>query len=185
MSAQTSAETDALNALRELLPVGSTVRTILRHTSKSGMSRAITVHTVTDGAVRDITWLVSQVTGYRLSQRHEGLTVGGCGMDMGFAVVYALSSALYPTGHRCTGSTGRTPAGNRSAAPACPSNDHTNDYGRLAREYDAAYRDAHDGNDGGGPEYVSARQQWISEQKTYSRTRQHRDGGYALRQQWL
>ena len=30
--------------------------------------------------------------------KHEGMAMGGCGMDMGFAAVYHLSLALFPKG---------------------------------------------------------------------------------------
>lgn len=44
---------------------------------------------------------ISVVTGYRQAKKGDGIILGGCGMDMGFALVYALSSRLYG-GQRCT-----------------------------------------------------------------------------------
>lgn len=41
------------------------------------------------------------------------LKVGGCGMDMGFPVVYNLSATLFRDGFDCIGK-------------GCPSNDHSN-----------------------------------------------------------
>jgi hypothetical protein len=46
-------------------------------------------------------------------QSDGGLKIGGCGMDMGFALVYALGRKLYPDGFDCAGE-------------RCPSNDHCN-----------------------------------------------------------
>lgn len=84
--------------LREMLRPGDTVYTILRHVSRSGMSRRISCVVVVDDEARDITGAVGLATGYRISTKHEGLIVNGAGMDMGFAVVYDLGRTLYPEG---------------------------------------------------------------------------------------
>ncbi len=116
---QPSTETlEAREALREMLPPGSTVQTILRHVSRSGMTRAISP--VVDG--HDVSWLVVRaVPGFRVNQKHGGVTLGGCGMDMGFSLVYTLSSTLYPDGFECIGEGDGARWGSR-----CPSNDHSN-----------------------------------------------------------
>jgi hypothetical protein len=44
---------------------------------------------------------------------HDGIVVRGCGMDMGFHLVYNLSSILFADSFTCIG-------------PGCPSNDHSN-----------------------------------------------------------
>ena len=88
--------------LRDLLaPRGTQCRTlysILRHVSKSGMSRRISFLVVDLNHIRDVTWHVGNVTGYRIGARGEGLVVNGGGMDMGFQVAYALGQALWPKG---------------------------------------------------------------------------------------
>jgi hypothetical protein len=45
----------------------------------------------------DITGHVARVLGYPCRDRADGMTVGGCGMDMGFHVVHSLSYALHGT----------------------------------------------------------------------------------------
>jgi len=122
--AQQAEAIEAQEALRAIFPVGSTARTILRHVSQSGMSRSISVVT---GDAEDVTWLVRRALGERFDDRHGGIKVGGCGMDMGFHLVYGMSRTLYPNGHDCTGSDGR------DGGVRCPSNDHSNDRG--ARDY--------------------------------------------------
>ena len=110
---------EARSQLRELLPPGSTVQTILRHTSRSGMTRAISP--VVDG--EDISWLVVRaVPGFRFDDRYGGIKRSGCGMDMGFSLVYTLSQALYPNGFECIGER-ETETG---WIKRCPSNDHSN-----------------------------------------------------------
>lgn len=85
--------TQSLEHLRKVLKPGDTIGVILRHVSRSGMSRRMSF-ILPD--FTDITWHVHNVTGYPLKD-HE-LVVGGCGMDMGFAVVYDLGRILFPNG---------------------------------------------------------------------------------------
>lgn len=108
-----SERAEAVAKLRELLPPGATVCTILRHVSRSGMSRSISV--VVDGpdGPTDVDWLVRKALGMTFDRNHAGLKVSGCGMDMGFYLVYNLSATLYPQGFGCIGD-------------RCPSNDHSN-----------------------------------------------------------
>lgn len=110
---------EAIERLREVIKPGDTVYTILQNVSSSGMSRRIRVVIMQDNAPRDITRLVSKAIRERYNDRHEALVVGGCGMDMGFHVVYELSHYLYPNGFECTGQ-------DRDKAVYCPSNDHSN-----------------------------------------------------------
>jgi hypothetical protein len=110
---------EAITQLREMVKPGDTLYTICRHVSRSGMSRRISVYTKDH---QMIDYLVAQATGFSLA-KHEGLSVGGCGMDMGFHVVESLSSVLYggygrsetSQGYKCLGKDGN-----------CPSNYHVN-----------------------------------------------------------
>lgn len=85
----------AADDLREIVKPGDTVFTILRHVSRSGMLRAIDCYVYRDNEPRRITWSVAKACGFTYSRRHEALTVGGCGMDMGFHVVYTLGRVLF------------------------------------------------------------------------------------------
>lgn len=104
---------EAITELRGLLPVGTTVGTILRHVSASGMTRHISPVLVQDGNVRDLTWNVVKAGIAKESARYQGVTLGGAGMDMGFALVYSISRTVYRDGFDCIGED-------------CPSNDHSN-----------------------------------------------------------
>ena len=80
------------------------------------MSRSIKCFVASDGNIVDITWYVANALG-TTRDRYWGITRGGCGMDMGFDLIYSLSRTLYPNGFACIGEW-------------CPSNDHSNrDYG--------------------------------------------------------
>lgn len=87
--------TEAIDYLRNLFEgdVKPVVGTILRHCSKSGMSRDISLY------YKDIniTYYVAKVLGNKLrnSNGFNAVRVSGCGMDMGFYLVYSLSCALY------------------------------------------------------------------------------------------
>lgn len=79
-----------------------TVYTILRSVSSSGMTRHISlvVAGVNDEGkpdLYDITYLAAQALGDKLQERngHRTIKVNGCGMDMGFHLVYNLSSVLF------------------------------------------------------------------------------------------
>ena len=111
---------EAIQELRELLKPGDTVYCVLRHVSRSGMMRAISPMIIQDGgAPWEISHLVCPALERKFHQKHGGVTVHGCGMDMGFELVYALSRTLYPDGFECIGR-------GEQRGDRCPSNDHTN-----------------------------------------------------------
>jgi hypothetical protein len=76
----------------------ATAWTILKSVSASGMSRDMKVITQYEGRVIDITWYVSHASSVGQLRERNGqrvVRVGGCGMDMGFHLIYSLSIALY------------------------------------------------------------------------------------------
>ncbi len=113
MPSKSDTKAEALDALRDLLPPGSTVSTIIRHCSQSGMTRSISPVICSPDGPHDLTYLAVRAGLGKFDDRHGGVKIGGTGMDMGFALVYNLSHALYPDGFACTGD-------------RCPSNDHSN-----------------------------------------------------------
>ena len=104
---------ESIAQLREWIKPGDTVYTVLRSVSKSGMSRTLDVYLIEDSDPMRITWSVSKAAGFTYSDRAEAIRADGCGMDMGFHVVYNLSRVLFPDGFGCIGE-------------RCPSNDHSN-----------------------------------------------------------
>jgi len=115
---------EQLARLKEWIKPGDTIYTILEHVSRSGMQRTIRTlipavdqrpcdcHSWPEGEPHYIgsprvdflhpNYAVSVVTGYSLDKRpgYNGVKIGGCGMDMGFALVEHVSSKLYG-GKRC------------------------------------------------------------------------------------
>ena len=111
MRATKTQQAEALEQLRDLKP-GDTVYTVLRHVSRSGMYRAIDLYTMRDNQPRRISWSAAALCeGY--DDRHEAARASGCGMDMGFHLVYNLSWRLFHDGYECIGK-------------RCPANDHFN-----------------------------------------------------------
>jgi hypothetical protein len=93
---------EAIERLRQLLRPGDTIYTSLEHVSASGMSRRISLYVIRENEPIDITGNVGRACDYRRNDRDGGLIVGGAGMDMGFAVVYALGRTLWPAGDGAT-----------------------------------------------------------------------------------
>ena len=92
-------EVDARAQLKRLgVKPGSTVYTVLRHVSASGMSRVIDLFVIHKGEPCRISHAAAALMSYNLDSKHDGLKVGGAGMDMGFHVVYSLGSHLWPKG---------------------------------------------------------------------------------------
>lgn len=95
--------------LRKILKPKAVVFCVLRNVSRSGMSRTISFFAIQGKDLRNLDAYISDALGYRWMQG-GGLQVGGCGMDMGFSVVYDLGSALWPKGTK-------KPHGTRNGEP--------------------------------------------------------------------
>jgi hypothetical protein len=112
---------DYIEELREILPPGTKVYTVLRHVADSKMTRWISpiVIDIDDRSgkpkIRDISYLLKWAfpSHFQTDKRWEGLKRVGVGMDMGFDLVYTLARLLYREGFECIGE-------------GCPSNDHSN-----------------------------------------------------------
>ena len=85
----------AIEQLRRQVTKGATVYTVLRHVSRSGMSRLISCYVIIDGEPRWLDGFIARAGLFTMDRKREALRVGGCGMDMGFHVVYELASLLY------------------------------------------------------------------------------------------
>lgn len=118
-----------IKELQEWMPKGTTVYTIIRSVAKSGMSRVISpvVLEVSEkckvcSGKRNSQIHQWEYHGYHASEmellcspvfpeykiakllgwslhKDQGIRVSGCGMDMGFHLVYTLSSTLYGDGN--------------------------------------------------------------------------------------
>ncbi len=146
---------EAIDKLRGWIKPGATIYTGLNHVSRSGMYRAIGLHIVHDGGILEVSWLAARAMNDKIDQRHGGIAAGGCGMDMGFDLVYNLGRTLYRDGFRCAGK-------------KCPSSDHSNPrdrgvYNHETHEYDG----------------------YVGPMVRDGRSMHRGDGGYALNHRWI
>ena len=93
--AEKTAQEEAREKCREMFPPGTTVSTVLRHVSRSGMMRSISVLAVEDGQAYDASYWVARAIDEKIDQKNGGIRISGAGMDMGWHLVYRLSNALY------------------------------------------------------------------------------------------
>lgn len=99
----------SIKALRKILKPGDTVYCVLRHVSSSGMSRRIDLFAVKKNELVYLSGHASNAIEHSL-HKDGGIVAGGCGMDMGFALVHNLGYALWPKGTR-------KPHGRRNGEP--------------------------------------------------------------------
>lgn len=157
---------EAIAQLREVYPPGSTVSTLLRHVSRSGMSRTIVVIRHEE----DISWQVARAIDMPFDRNRGGIKVSGCGMDMGFHVAYVLSRTLYAGGFGCIGKPNDAA---RRWSGACPSNDHSNG----DRDYTPHVVCISANND------CAEHLHW--KEDCPARDHWHKDGGHALLHRWI
>ena len=90
---------EAIETLRKLIAGDAkpVIYTVLRSVSASGMSRDISLIYIKNGEPYHINYSAAKASGERLVSRNgsDAIRVNGCGMDMGFHIVYGLSSVLF------------------------------------------------------------------------------------------
>lgn len=102
MSKLSMTRDEAMADLRAELKPGDVVYTLIRSVARSGMSRVIDFYTFrpdprNPGKVTKhwlSYWIAAAGIG-SFSEKHEAVSVRGCGMDMGFHCVYNLSRRLF------------------------------------------------------------------------------------------
>lgn len=108
---------EAIECLKRWVKPGDTLYTILRHVSRSGMFRRITVKKIEcidgEAQIAHLDYNVARALGISTNKINDGVPVSGCGMDMGYGLVYDLSYVLFGNGYECLGD-------------RCPSADHSN-----------------------------------------------------------
>jgi hypothetical protein len=106
MTKKQKEKVEAIEYLKQHIKAGDTLYTKLEKVSSSGMSRQIKVLDIKDETPSYWSYYVSKILGYTLKD-NGALVVKGCGMDMGFHVIYSLSQTLFNDGYaikqRCNG----------------------------------------------------------------------------------
>jgi len=69
---------------------------LIRHVSRSGMSRTISLHYIDleTQELRQLNYVGAVLLGLPLDELRDGIKVTGCGMDMGFHLVSTLSRLI-------------------------------------------------------------------------------------------
>lgn len=120
---------EAKSQLLEILHPGDKVYTTLRQVSRSGMSRHISVLVIDatrpgeiaekdNGQPREISHLVARLLDMKRNDRDGGIIISGCGMDMGFEIVYNVGRMLFPDGFGIMGEASLYPLGIRPGTKA-------------------------------------------------------------------
>lgn len=114
---------EARDMLRRMLSAGDTITVVYAGQRSQGnqryrvliplMPEGYAVDDHGDPYIRDITWLVANAIGSKLTNE-ASIMMGGWGYSKPFQIVYSLGRALYPDGVPCAGTT------------LCRSNDHVN-----------------------------------------------------------
>jgi hypothetical protein len=86
-----------LQSALKIISPNATIYCTLRSVSASGMTRRISLHVIHNGELVGLDHTASVLTGRKLSDK-GGIVCNGCGMDMGFDLVYSLGYALWPNG---------------------------------------------------------------------------------------
>lgn len=86
---------EAIVKLRDMIKPGDTVYTVLRHVTASGMRRSIDAYIIRNNEPILLSYWAGKAIGYKTDNKRGGLILNGCGMDMGFELVYNLSSAIF------------------------------------------------------------------------------------------
>lgn len=87
----------AINRLRSVIKPGDTIDCILRNCSASGMTRQISLYHKGENITFEAASVLEE-NPYNEFRGQRAIKVGGCGMDMGFDLVYRLSRRLFPDG---------------------------------------------------------------------------------------
>lgn len=94
--------------LKGFFPIGSTVYTVLRHVSSSGMTRDIGIVGIANDPRNEghfKTFHPNYMVACLLGLKHEAngwrdsVRIEDCGMNMAFAIVYRLATVLYGDGY--------------------------------------------------------------------------------------
>ena len=85
--------------LKKFIPPNDTVYTILKNVSQSGMYRHIQVIVIKDNKPINLSYWIADYLEWSYKDKTYSIGVGGCGMDMGFHLVYTLSRSLFDDGY--------------------------------------------------------------------------------------
>jgi hypothetical protein len=94
---------EAIDILKSIIKKDDVLYTQLNHVSQSGMMRHISIKYIKDNKPMDITGYIAEANDWKEAKNrfggYNGIKVSGCGMDMGFHVIYNISKTLFNDGY--------------------------------------------------------------------------------------
>jgi hypothetical protein len=90
----------ALDWFKKNVAEGDRLYCIIRHVSRSGMKRVISVKAMRNNEPVDISRAVAVLTDSAWDRDNYGVVVNGCGMDMCFGLVYDVAGAVFGDGYK-------------------------------------------------------------------------------------
>lgn len=96
--AQSAERDEAIRHLREWMPIGSKVYTIVRHVSRTGnasVSAIIIGQWETPDSVDDVSLSVARALGFKMDPDHGGVKVGYMGERRDAALIHDLARVLH------------------------------------------------------------------------------------------
>tara|TARA_R110001592_G_scaffold344545_1_gene635809 strand:- start:237 stop:563 length:327 start_codon:yes stop_codon:yes gene_type:complete len=91
---KTQTQFESFEYFKKNLQLNDTIYCIIRHVSKSGMTRHIAFFNIQNNRPNFINTRISDLLDYRMNKHHDAIVVGGCGMDMAFSVVNNLQETI-------------------------------------------------------------------------------------------
>jgi hypothetical protein len=90
---------EAIKHLKQFIKKGDTIFTKIEKVSTSGMYRHIKVISIKKNNPNYWSYYVAKILEWSYKDKTNAVGVGGCGMDMGFHLVYTLSRILFKDGY--------------------------------------------------------------------------------------
>ena len=86
--------------LKDIIKQNDEILYKVTHVAKSGMSRHIQFFKIKDNNLLNLTYNICDEFNYTFKDKTRSLYIQGCGMDMGFHVIYNLSRDLFKDGYK-------------------------------------------------------------------------------------
>ena len=85
---------EAFEYFKKNLRLNDTIYCIVRHVSKSAMTRHIAFFDIKNNDTSIISSRIADLLGYKMNKDHDAVIVGGCGSNMAFTVINNLQETM-------------------------------------------------------------------------------------------
>ena len=90
---------EAIEYLKKQIKKDDTLYTSVQKVSTSGMYRHIKVIGIENNSPLFLSWHIANALDYPYKDKTNAVGINGCGMDMGFHLIYNLSYKLFNDGY--------------------------------------------------------------------------------------